>query len=65
MLRILERKGYLRTTREGRSLRYHLVIDESTAQRGVVRDLVRRFFDGSPERLVLNLRDAAFPRGRP
>lgn len=55
LLRILERKGYLHTSREGRALRYHVVIDEPAAQRGVVRDLVRRFFDGSPERLVLNL----------
>lgn len=55
LLRILERKGYLRTSREGRALRYHVVVDEPAAQRGVVRDLVRRFFDGSPERLVLNL----------
>lgn len=55
LLRILERKGYLRRQRDGRSLLYQVVIDEAAAQRGVVRDLIARFFDDSPERLVLNL----------
>jgi len=55
LLRILERKGYLRYERDGRALVYQVVIDEATAQRGVVRDLITRFFDDSPERLVLNV----------
>jgi predicted transcriptional regulator len=32
-----------------------VIIDEAAAQRGVVGELIARFFDGSPERLVLNL----------
>ncbi|MDX2060644.1 MAG: BlaI/MecI/CopY family transcriptional regulator [Gemmatimonadales bacterium] len=55
MLRILERKGYLRQTKDGRALVYTVVIDETQARRGVVRDLIARFFDDSPERLVLNV----------
>jgi BlaI family penicillinase repressor len=55
VLRILERKGYLRRERDGRALRYQVLIDEASAQRGVVGELIARFFDGSPERLVLNV----------
>lgn len=55
ILRILERKGYLRQTRDGRALVYTVLIDEAQARRGVVRDLIARFFDDSPERLVLNV----------
>jgi len=55
ILRILERKGYLRHHRDGRALIYEVVISESAAQRGVVRDLIARFFDDSAERLVLNV----------
>ncbi len=55
ILRILERKGYLRQSRDGRALVYTVVVDEAEARRGVVRDLIARFFDDSPERLVLNV----------
>jgi predicted transcriptional regulator len=55
ILRILERKGYVRHRVEGRAFVYQAAVAEGQAQRGAVRELVRRFFDGSPERLVLNL----------
>jgi len=55
ILRILERKGYVRHAREGRAFIYQAAVAEGDAQRGAVRDLVARFFDNSPERLVLNL----------
>ncbi len=55
ILRILERKGYVRHRVEGRAFVYRAAVPEGEAQRGAVRELVRRFFDGSPTRLVLNL----------
>ncbi|HEX9892396.1 MAG TPA: BlaI/MecI/CopY family transcriptional regulator [Gemmatimonadales bacterium] len=55
ILRILERKGYVRHRVEGRAFVYQAVVAEGDAQRGAVRDLVARFFDNRPERLVLNL----------
>lgn len=55
ILRILERKGYVRHVVEGRAFIYHATVAEGDAQRGAVRELVARFFDNSPERLVLNL----------
>lgn len=55
MLRILEQKGYLRHTKEGRAFVYSPVIDRGEARRNAVRHMVSRFFDGSPELLVLNI----------
>jgi predicted transcriptional regulator len=55
ILRILERKGYVRHQRDGRTFVYEPVVEEAQAQRGALRDVLARFFDNSPERLVLNL----------
>jgi predicted transcriptional regulator len=55
MLRILERKGYVRHTKDGRAFVYQPVVDREQASRNAVRQLVTRFFEGSPELLVLNL----------
>ncbi len=54
-LRILEEKGYLRHTKEGRAFVYHPVVDRTEASRSAVRHLLHRFFDDSPELLVLNV----------
>lgn len=54
MLRILEQKGYVRHTEEGRAFRYIPVVDKAEASRSAVQTLVRRFF-GSPGALALNL----------
>jgi predicted transcriptional regulator len=54
-LRILENKGYLRHTQEGRAFIYHPVVGRDEARESAVRHLVGRFFAGSPELLVLNL----------
>jgi predicted transcriptional regulator len=55
ILRILERKGYVRHQRDGRTFVYEAVVAEDQAQRGAVREVLSRFFENSPERLVLNL----------
>jgi predicted transcriptional regulator len=54
-LRILERKGYVRHTKEGRAFVYHPVVERGEANRKAVRNLVRRFFQDSPELLILNV----------
>ena len=54
-LRILEEKGYLRHTKEGRAFVYHPVVDRTEASRSAVRHLLHRFFNDSPELLVLNV----------
>ncbi len=54
-LRILEEKGYLRHTKEGRAFVYHPVVDKRQAGRSAVRWLLSRFFGGSRERLLVHL----------
>jgi predicted transcriptional regulator len=54
-LRILERKGHIRHTKDGRAFIYHPVIGREAARQGAVSHLLTRFFQGSPELLVLNL----------
>ena len=55
MLRILERKGHARHTKDGRAFVYQPVVDRGQASRSAVRQLLSRFFHDSPEALVLNL----------
>ncbi|MEW6208902.1 MAG: BlaI/MecI/CopY family transcriptional regulator [Acidobacteriota bacterium] len=55
ILRILEQKGYVRHTKEGRAFIYHPVIGRREACRNAVSYVVSRFFQNSPELLVLNM----------
>ena len=54
-LRILETKGYLSHRQEGRAFIYWPVVAREQACRAAVSHLLRRFFRGSPERLMLAL----------
>ena len=54
-LRILEVKGYLTHTKEGRALVYRPAIGRDQVREKAVTHLLRRFFEGSPELLMLNL----------
>lgn len=54
-LRILESKGYLRHTKDGRAFVYHPVVRRNKAQESATKHLLRRFFQGSAELLVLTL----------
>jgi predicted transcriptional regulator len=54
-LRILEQKGYIKHTKEGRAFVYHPLVERGDALRSAVRNLVSRFFNSSPELLVLNV----------
>lgn len=54
-LRILEQKGYVRHEVRGRAFVYHTTVGRQEAQRSAVRYVVNRFFEGSPEQLVLNI----------
>lgn len=55
VLRILEEKRYVRHRAEGRAFRYVAVVDRSTASTNAVDYLLRRFFDGAPGKLAMNL----------
>ena len=54
-LRILESKGYLRHTKEGRAFTYSAVVGRDEARDRAITHLLRRFFENSPELLMLNL----------
>jgi predicted transcriptional regulator len=56
-MRILEQKGYLAHRQEGRAFVYHPIVGRGEARRSAVRHLLKSFFDGSPEMLVLNVID--------
>jgi predicted transcriptional regulator len=55
MLNILERKGRVERTLEGRAFVYRAVVSEETVLGQAVRDLVERMFGGSSEELVMSL----------
>ena len=54
-LRILENKGSLQHTKDGRAFIYRPVVGRAQARESAVTHLLRRFFEDSPELLMLNL----------
>jgi predicted transcriptional regulator len=54
-LRVLENKGYLRHIKEGRAFVYRPAVNREQARESAISHLVHRFFNGSPELLMLNL----------
>ena len=54
-IRILERKGYLRHSKDGRAHVFEPVVRQQDATRTEIRHLVSRFFRDSHEDLVLNI----------
>ena len=57
-LRILENKGYIRHSKSGRAFVYRPVVGRDQARAKALTHLLRRFFDNSPEALMLNLIEA-------
>lgn len=55
LLRILERKGYVRHEKQGRAFTYAPIVNRVEARRGALTHLLSRFFDGSREQLVMDL----------
>ena len=58
MMRIMCQKGYLSCQKQGRAFIYTPKLEREAAARKAVRQLLTRFFAGSPQELVLSfLRD--------
>jgi BlaI family transcriptional regulator, penicillinase repressor len=55
LLGILERKGQIAHDVDGRSFVYHATVDERTARRRILDDVVSRFFGGSRRALLLHV----------
>jgi BlaI family transcriptional regulator, penicillinase repressor len=54
-IRIMEKKGYLEHSKDGRAHVYVPLVRKEDASRSEIRRLVSRFFGNSQEDLVLNL----------
>ena len=54
-LRILETKGYVSHTKEGRAFTYQPLIGRDEARQSAITHLLQRLFEGSPELLVTSL----------
>ena len=55
MLRILETKGQVTHDKDGRAFTYKPLVDHGQARQHAVSHLLKRFFDGSAEELILDL----------
>ncbi len=57
LLRILENKGYVRHTKQGRAFIYQPLVGSKEASTKAIHHLVSRFFGGSTGQLVMKLLD--------
>jgi len=57
ILRILEEKGYVGHTTEGRAHRYRPLVEKMAAGQSALRRITARLFSGSPELLLTKLVD--------
>ena len=55
LLRVLEEKGRVGHTEEGRAHRYHPLVERHAAGSSALRRLTRKLFRGSPELLLTQL----------
>ncbi len=54
-LRILEQKGYVGHEKQGRAFVYYPIVNRKQASQNAVQYILSRFFDNSPELLLLNV----------
>ena len=54
-IRVLERKGYVKHSKDGRAHVYAPLVGQKDATRSEIRHLASRFFKDSHEQLVLNI----------
>jgi len=54
-IRVLERKGYVKHSKDGRAHVYAPLVGRKEATRSEIRHLLGRFFKNSHEQLVLNI----------
>lgn len=58
MLRVMEGKGYVSRSREGRADRYRAEVERELAGERALERVTERLFGGSPEELLLRLVDS-------
>jgi predicted transcriptional regulator len=57
MLRLMEEKGQVDRSQEGRAHRYRALVDRASAGRSTLRRVADRLFEGSREALLMGLVD--------
>src|SRR5712692_9931123 len=55
LLRILERKSYVKHRKDGRAFVFVPTVDRSDARKNALKSLVDRYFEGSTRLLLLNV----------
>ena len=55
MLKILETKGFVRRRKEGRAFVYEPTVSQAQARSSALKNMLKQFFDGSPEALAQHL----------
>ncbi len=55
---ILESKGVLTHTKSGRAFIYRPILTRQQATHNQISDLVDRFFDGNPQKLIENIQES-------
>ncbi len=63
MLKIMEEKGYVSRTPEGRAHRYAAEVEREAAGESALGRVTNRLFGGSPEKLLLRLVDTDLDPG--
>lgn len=58
LVQLMERKGYLKHQAQGKTYRYSPRVQRQKMTRQLLRDFIGRFFDGSPEALVMGLAES-------
>ena len=58
LLQLMEKKGYVDHSAEGKTYRYRALLERSKTTRLLIRDFVGRFFDGSTDAFVLVLAES-------
>ena len=59
LVQLMENKGYLRHRAEGKTYWYSPKVERRTMTRRLLRDFIARFFDNSPQELVMGLAESA------
>jgi predicted transcriptional regulator len=55
ILGVLERKGYVKHEKDGRAFAFEPIVEQHAARKSALRHVLAKFFDNSPELLVLDL----------
>ena len=55
LLRILEEKGFVNHKRDGKTFVYRPAVARKSVQQRTLRNVIKQFFSGSPQDLVLRL----------